>query len=286
MLFEERLFLFLWKSVTFYQESSQWELRHNRSPGISPGKYRGGCSRLFLYYAYTTGTNLCLFVPTTGRSSLIRLFVKTSVWKQVLILHLPLIKTDNFECSHLRGISLNITNAITTKYCKRGAFLRVHNHFVSPTCRRLLYCCGLYTAKFSNRLLIFVCLPKTEVCGKNCRSHVQSVPWSPGYTITKLEITVFREQKRSTFVYCCQNVRWNKLSLFQGTSSIRVFVEMLIPFYKTTQRHIPGDNRYYMHRRVELQFNYIISDHVHYFHFGPYTFNINNKHELRNLRYS
>ena len=129
MLFAERLLLFLWKSVTFYQESSQWELRHNRSPGISPGRYRGGCSRFILYYAYTTGTNLCLFLPTTGLSSLLRLFVKTSVWKQVLILHLPLIKTDNFECSHLRGTSLNITDAITTKYCKRGAFLRVHNTF-------------------------------------------------------------------------------------------------------------------------------------------------------------
>jgi len=93
MLFPERLLLFLWKSVTFYQESSQWVLRHNRSLGISPGRYRGGCSRFLLYYVYTTGTNLCLFVPTAGRSYLLRFFVKTSVWKQVLILHLPLIKT-------------------------------------------------------------------------------------------------------------------------------------------------------------------------------------------------
>ena len=129
MLFPERLLLFLWKSVTFYQESSQWVLRHNRSLGISPGRYRGGCSRFLLYYAYTTVTNLCLFVPTAGRSSLLRLFLKTSVWKQVFILYLPLIKTDNFECSHLRGTSLNITDVIITKYCKRGAFLRVHNTF-------------------------------------------------------------------------------------------------------------------------------------------------------------
>lgn len=157
-------------------------------------------------------------------------------------------------------------------------------HFRSPTCRRLLYCCRLYTAKFSNGLLIFVCLPKTEVCGKNCRCHVHYVPWSPGYTITKFEIIVFREQKRSTFIYCYQKVRWNKLSLFQGTSSI--FVEMLTLFYQTTRRHIPGDTRHSMHRRVELQFHYIISDHVHYFHFGPHTFNIINKYELRNLRYS
>jgi hypothetical protein len=129
MLFPERLLLFLWNSVTFYQESSQWVLKHNRSPGISPGRYRGGCSRFLLYYAYTTGTNLRLFMPTAGRSSLLRLFLNTSVWKQVLILHLPLIKTDNFECSHLRETSLNVTDAITTKYCKRGAFLRVHNTF-------------------------------------------------------------------------------------------------------------------------------------------------------------
>jgi len=39
-------------------------------------------------------------------------------------------------------------------------------HFGSQTRRRLLYCCGLYTARFSNGLLVFVCLPKAEVSGK------------------------------------------------------------------------------------------------------------------------
>jgi hypothetical protein len=161
MLFPERLLLFLWKSVTFYQESSQWVLRYNRSPGISPGRYRGGCSRFLLYYAYTTSTNLCLFVPTAGRSSLLRLCLKTSVWKQVLILHLPLIKTDNFECSHLKGTSLNITDAITTKYCKRGAFLRLHNTFRVSYLSKIVELLRVVHGKFFQRAAHF-CLPSAN----------------------------------------------------------------------------------------------------------------------------
>ena len=98
------------------------------------------------------------FVPTVGRSSLLRLFVKTSVWKQVFILHLPLIKTDNFECSHLRGISLNITDAITTKYCKRGAFLRVHNSFRVSNSSKIVVLLRVVHGKVFQRAAHF-CLP-------------------------------------------------------------------------------------------------------------------------------
>jgi len=107
-------------------------------------------------------------------------------------------------------------------------------HFGSPACPRLLYCCGLYTARFSSVLLIFVCLPKTEVCRKNSRCHVQSVLWSLGYTtrITKFETIVFREQKRSTFVYCYQN--------FIGTSCLCFKVQVAYlwkRWYLSTKLH-------------------------------------------------
>jgi hypothetical protein len=177
MLFAKRLVSFLWKSVTFYQESSQWVLRHNRSPGISPGRYRGGCSRFLLYYAYNTGTNLCLFVPTAGRSSLLRLFVKTSVLKQVFILHLLLIKTDNFECSHFRGTSLNITDAITTKYCKRDAFLRVHNTFRVSCLSKIFVLLRVAHGKVFQRglLIFFLAFRKLNSVEKNV--DVMSSPY-------------------------------------------------------------------------------------------------------------
>jgi len=112
-------------------------------------------------------------------------------------------------------------------------------YFGSPTRWRLLYCCGLYMAKFSNGLLIFVCLPKAEVCVKNYRCHVQSLTWIPGYTVTKFADNCVPRTEAQYFHILLPKISWNKLSLFQGTS--RIFVDMLKPFYQTTRRHTPGE---------------------------------------------
>jgi hypothetical protein len=84
---------------------------------------------VFFYIVHIPWVRNCRFVPTTGRGSLLPLFLRTSVLKALLILHLLLITTDNFGCSHLRETSLNIADVITTKCCMRGAFLSVHNTF-------------------------------------------------------------------------------------------------------------------------------------------------------------
>ena len=78
-----------------------------------------------------------------------------------------LIKTDNFECSHLRGTSLNITDIITTKYCKRGAFLRAHNTFRVSYSLKTLVLLRVAHGKIFQRAAHF-CLPskRRSMCKK------------------------------------------------------------------------------------------------------------------------
>lgn len=85
-----------------------------------------------------------------------------------------------------------------------------------------------------------------------CGCHVQSVPWFPRYVIKKFEDNFLPRTGAQKFRVLLPKTRWNKLPVFQGTSSM--FLEMLIPFHKTTRRHIPGDNHHSIHRRVELHY--------------------------------
>jgi len=68
------------------------------------------------------------------------------------------------------------------------------------------------------------------------------------YSHNKVRDNCLPRTEAQHFRILLPKLHWNKLSLFQGTSSI--FVETLIPFYQTTRRHIPGDNDHSMHRRV------------------------------------
>jgi hypothetical protein len=122
--------------------------------------------------AYTTGTNLSFFVPTAGLSSLSRLFVKTSIWKQVLILHLPLIKTDNFECSHLIKYYRCYHNQILQAWCIPQSAQYISGLLLVQDCCIVAGCTRQGFPTGCSFLFAFRKLNS----GKNCRCHVQSVP--------------------------------------------------------------------------------------------------------------